>query len=381
MTKESKRTVKTLAIASFLNDMGSDMIYPIWPLFLTTVLNANMAVLGFIDGLGEAIVSLSQAASGYISDKIRKRKIFIWLGYLFGAISRIGYALSTAWPHVVPFKILDRAGKMRGAPRDAFIAEVSTEKNRGQNFGLLRMMDNLGAVCGILASIILFGILGYRKLFFLASIPSIIAVILIISIIKERKMEAKLQKSFSFKNLDKNFRLFLLSSSVFALGAFSYSFLLIYAKEFGFKTAIVPVLYLVFTAFASLSALPFGKLADRKGRKFVMTLSYLFWCLLCISLIFFHSRITIILAFVAYGLHRGALEPVQKAFVSELSPKLYRATGIGTFQMVIGLLSLPASLLAGFLWELIGIWAPFLFASIVSAAAILLLMFVKEAKR
>jgi len=117
--KETRKTVRTFAFASFLNDLGSDMIYPVWPLFVTSVLGANMAVLGFIDGLGEAIVSISQAASGYVSDRLRRRKIFIWTGYLFGSLSRIGYALSTLWQHLIPFKIMDMAGKIRGAPRDA----------------------------------------------------------------------------------------------------------------------------------------------------------------------------------------------------------------------------------------------------------------------
>ena len=122
--KETRKTVRTFAFASFLNDLGSDMIYPVWPLFVTSVLGANMAVLGFIDGLGEAIVSISQAASGYVSDRLRRRKIFIWTGYLFGSLSRIGYALTTLWQHLIPFKIMDRAGKIRGAPRDAIIADM-----------------------------------------------------------------------------------------------------------------------------------------------------------------------------------------------------------------------------------------------------------------
>jgi sugar phosphate permease len=149
------------------------MIYPIWPLFVTTVLQADMTILGFIDGLGDAIVSLSQAASGYVSDRTRKRKVFVWTGYLFGSSSRVGYALSTAWQHVIPFRILDRAGKMRGAPRDAIIADVSTDENRGRNFGLLRTMDNLGAVCGIIVCILFFGLLGYKNLFLIAAVPSV----------------------------------------------------------------------------------------------------------------------------------------------------------------------------------------------------------------
>ncbi|GAI28272.1 unnamed protein product, partial [marine sediment metagenome] len=196
-------------MASFLNDMGSDMIYPIWPLFVTNVLKANMSALGFIDGLGEAIVSLSQVVSGYISDRIRKRKIFIWPGYLMSAISRVGYAFSSIWQHLIPFKVLDRAGKIRGAPRDAEVADLSTDENRGKNFGFLRAMDNLGAVCGILLCLLLFNKLGYKNLFLIAAIPSIIGAILIFIFVKERREEiTKISKSLTLKDLNRNLILF-----------------------------------------------------------------------------------------------------------------------------------------------------------------------------
>jgi len=379
--KETKKTIRTFALASFLNDLGSDMIYPIWPLFVTSVLGAPMSALGFIDGLGEAIVSISQAVSGYISDRIRKRKIFVWTGYLFGSLSRVGYAISSVWQHLIPFRILDRAGKIRSAPRDAIIADISTKENRGKNFGLLRAMDNLGAVCGIIVCILFFKLLGYRNLFLLAAIPSVIGASLIFHLIKEKKpADIKIYKGLSLKDLDKNFKLFLLLSSFFALGSFSYSFLLIYAKEFGFQTAFVPVLYLVFTAVASIFSVPFGKLSDKIGRKQVLMLSYIFWGLVCLSFIFFRSHLAIILAFVLYGLHKGALEPVQKTFVSELSPIKYRASSLGGFQMAVGLCALPASLIAGVLWDKISIFMPFYFSLSLTALSIIMLIFVKENK-
>ena len=377
--KETRKTVRTFALASFLNDLGSDMIYPIWPLFVTSVLGAPMAVLGFIDGLGEAIVSISQAASGYISDRIRKRKVFVWTGYLFGSLSRVGYAISSVWQHLIPFRVLDRAGKIRDAPRDAIIADISSKENRGKNFGLLRAIDNLGAVCGIIVCILFFGLLGYKNLFLLAAIPSVIGALLIFSLIKERKPAGvKIYKGLALKDLDKNFKLFLLLSSFFALGSFSYSFLLIYAKEFGFQVAFVPVLYLVFTAVAALFSLPFGKLSDKIGRKSVLILSYSFWGLVCLSFIFIQSYLSIILTFVLYGLHVGALHPVQKTFVSELAPTEYRASTLGEFQMVIGLCALPASLIAGILWDKISLFTPFYFSLGLTILSITMLMFVKE---
>ena len=377
--KEQKKIIRTFAAASFLNDLGSDIIYPIWPLFVTMILKANMAALGFLDGIGEALVSLSQAASGYLSDRIKKRKIFIWTGYLLGALSRLGYAVSSVWPHLIPFRALDRAGKIRSAPRDAFVADVSTEENRGRNFGLLRAMDHLGAVFGILICIAFFSLLGYRILFALAAIPSVISVFLIFSLIKERKSdEIKIYKGISLKDLDKNFRLFLVLSSVYALGAFSYSFLLIYAKRFGFKVTFVPVLYLIFTASASLFSYPFGRLSDKIGRKSVLMLSFLFWAAVCLSLILSRSEKMVIFSFILYGAHKGALEPVQKTFVSELAPKEFRASVLGGYQMVIGLCALPASFIAGLLWEGFGMSAPFYFSLILTIISGFMLVFVKK---
>lgn len=376
---EPKKTIRTFALASFLNDLGSDMIYPVWPLFVTTILKANMAVLGFLDGLGDALVSISQAGSGYISDRIKKRKVFIWTGYLLGALSRLGYSISTIWPHLVPFRVLDRAGKIRSAPRDVIVADVSTKENRGKNFGLLRAMDHLGAVFGILICIALFSLLGYRILFALAAIPSVVSAFLVFTLIKERKTgPIKIYKGISLKDLDRNFRLFLVLSSFYALGAFSYSFLLIYAKKFGFRLSFVPVLYLIFTLSAFLFSYPFGRLSDKIGRKSVLLISYLFWIAVCLVVISEPNRMMIILVFILYGAHKGALEPVQRTFVCELAPPEFRASYLGGFQMIIGLCTLPASFVAGVLWDTLGILVPFYLSLILTIISGTMLLFVKR---
>ncbi len=379
--QEDKKTVRTFAAASFLNDFGSDMIYPVWPLFLTITLGANMEILGFIDGLGDALVSLSQAASGYAADRLHRRKVFVWTGYLFGSASRIGYALTTAWPQVIPFRILDRAGKMRGAPRDAMIADASTDENRGKHFGILRAMDNLGAVGGILLCLALLSFLGwtYRSIFLLAAIPSVIAILLVFFVIKEKRASGqRIFKGFTLKDIDRNFRLFLILSALFALASFSYSFLLIFASRAGFPILTVPILYLIFTVFAALFSYPFGRLADKIGRKNVLLLSYGFWGLLCLIFIFLQTYWAILFTFVLYGLHRAAIEPVQRTLVSEIAPAQYRASSLGAFQLVIGVCALPASLAAGILWDTVGPITPFILSLALTVASAIMLLWVKE---
>jgi len=378
----TKKTIRTFAIASFLNDMGSDIIYPVWPLFVTQVLKANMAALGFLDGLGEALVSLSQAASGFISDRIRKRKVFIWIGYLCGAFSRLGYAASSVWQHLIPFRVLDRAGKIRSAPRDALVADISTDENRGRHFGLLRAMDNLGATVGIFIAIALFNVLGYRLLFALAAIPSVVGALLVLKSIKEpRETGSRVFKGLSLKDIDRNLALYITLNAVFALGAFTYSFLLLYAKSSGFKAGFIPVLYLIFSASAAFLSYPFGRLSDRIGRKPVLFMAFAAWAAVCAGVAFARGLPAIAFLFVLYGVHKAALEPVQKTIVAELAPQPYRASVLGGFQMVIGLCALPASLLAGWLWDKVGKTTPFYVSAGLTAAAALLLLFVKEKPR
>jgi MFS family permease len=380
---ETKKTIRTFAAASFLNDLGSDIINPVWPFFVTQVLKANMAALGFLDGLGEAIVSLSQAAAGYYSDRIRKRKVFIWTGYLCGAVSRLGYAASSVWTHLVPFRVLDRAGKIRGAPRDAMLADVSTDTNRGRHFGLLRAMDNAGSVAGILISIALFNALGYRLLFALAAIPSLVGTFLVLKNIRESgSPAAKIFKGLSFRDIDRNLALYIALNGVFALGAFTYSFLLMYARSEGFRTGAGQILFLVYSTVAAFLSYPFGRLSDRIGRKPVMFIAYGAWAAVCAGVAFLgDGRAAVASLFVLYGVHKAALDPVQKTLAAELAPQPYRASVLGGFQMVIGLAAFLASLLAGFLWDKTGRQVPFIVSLGLTAVAALLLVFVKQKSR
>lgn len=377
-TKEDR--LKVFSVSAFLNDFGSDMIYPVWPIFVTSVLGAPMAVLGLLDGLGDALVSISQAVSGYLSDKWRKRKPFIWFGYLCGSASRVGYALSTVWWHLLPFRVLDRAGKMRDSPRDAMLADASTRANRGANFGVLKAVDRGGAVFGIIACILVITWVGYRNLFLFAAIPSIIAAALVYFAIREDEpAKGQIARKFELTKFDGNYKLFLASASLLALGSFSYSFLLVFANQEGFQIAFLPVFYLVFVIFQSGASIPAGRLADSLGRKPVLALSAALWAASCLSFLYLGAGIVaVFFSFALFGMHKGSLEPVQKTFVSELAEKRYRATALGVFQMAVGLCALPASLAAGWLWDAFGSQATFWLAILLTLASLALLAFVRE---
>jgi MFS family permease len=376
---ENKKSIRVFAWASFLNDLGSDMIYPVWPLFVTSFMGANMAMLGLIDGLGEAFVSISKALSGYISDRVRKRKFFIWSGYILGSLSRFGYALAPGWQWLIPLKILDRSGKIRSAPRDALVADISNDQNRGGNFGLMKAMDNLGAVCGIIVCLLLFEHIGFTNLFLIAALPSLISAFLIYKYIKEEKVsDRKLFAAFKLQDLDTNFKLFLILNAVFTLGAFSYSFLLIFAGKSGFKATYLPVFYLIITVTAALFSLPMGKLSDKIGRKKLMYLAFILWAAICMCFILTTHSIVVVTVFVLYGLHKAAQETVQKTYTSELCPDCFRATGLGIFQMAIGICALPASLIAGFLWDKINMQAPFYLSLFLALTACVMLLFVRR---
>jgi len=214
----------------------------------------------------------------------------------------------------------------------------------------------------------------------MAAVPSLIGVCLILVRIKERETR-DISKGFTLRELDFSFVLFLLLSSVFALGNVSYSFLLVYAKDLGFETFYVPILYLVFSIVASMMAAPFGKVADKIGRKKVHLLAYFFYGMMCLGFVIIQSTIFVIPLIVLYGLHLAAIEPTQKTLASELAPTKYRASALGTFKMFVGLSSLPAGIIAGFLWESMGSWVPFAFSLLSTIISSILLTIIKEKKR
>jgi len=383
------RVVATLGAASFMNDMGSDIVFSIWPIFVM-MLGGNPLILGFIDGLGDLVVNISKGLSGFASDRVKRRKPFIWAGYAAGGISRIAYGLSPSWEWLVPSRILDRAGKIRGAPRDALLADASSMYTRGRNFGILRAMDNLGAVVGISITILfvilgLHLVLGLQVLFIAAAIPSLIGAVLVALLVPEFRAVGEKGKGkashFAISGVSKSLVIFMALSVLFTLASFSFSLVTFYAGQFFPDLALgVPISYLVGTVAAALLSAPIGKLGDVAGRRIALLTGFGAFAVMCLLFLATPSLPLILAGLVCYGASQAAVQPLQRTIVSELAPTDLRASILGLYQMIVGFAALPASIIAGLLWTLFGGQAPFLLALILTLAAALLLPLVKETK-
>lgn len=380
------RNILILGLVSLFTDLSSQMVFPLIPLFLTTVLGAGAYVVGITEGAAETTASLLKVISGYWSDKIKKRKPFLLFGYSFSSITKPLFAFTNFWPSVLFIRVIERIGKgLRTAPRDALVAESCQESIRGKAYGLHRAMDGIGSVLGAIIAFLLLPILGYRKVFLLAFIPGIIAVFVILFIKEKsepRKKEGrKTPIKLSFKELPINLRLFIIISSIFALGHFGYAFLLLRAKNIGLADNMAILLYVLFYVVYTICVIPAGMLSDKIGRKPVLITGYLVFAVTSIGLIFTSSIYTLLLFFIVYGIFYAMIDGVQRALVIDLAPGNLKATALGTFHTAIGLVALPGGYIAGLLWDKIGPGATFTYGFTLAIISIALFMFVKPTSR
>jgi MFS family permease len=376
--------VLVLGVASFLTDVSTEMILPLFPLFVTEVLLASPALLGLMEGLSESAASLLKVASGWWSDKVGRRKPFVLLGYGLSTAAKPVLAFATSWPHALGVRFADRVGKgMRTAPRDAMIADSSEAHVRGKAFGLHRTLDTLGAVVGPGLAFALLPILGYRRIFLLAVLPAAVAVLVLGLFAAEvRRRAAGVSFRLGVGSMSFEFKLYVAIAALFALGNFSWAFLLLRARELGIAAEQAILLYMFHNVVYALASLPAGVLSDRAGRRPVIALGYCTFALTCIGFAIASSAWHALLLFAAYGLFRGVVEGVQKAYVADLvSPEL-RGTAMGAFDTVVGLATFPSSLIAGLLWASVGSGAAFAYgASLSFASALLMLAALRERRR
>jgi len=375
------RTVIALGVVSFFTDFSSEMIYPLLPVFLSTVLGAGALALGVVEGVAESTAALLKVLSGVWTDKISRRKPFIVAGYGLAGLVRPLIGLAQAWPLVLALRFTDRIGKgLRTSPRDALIADVTNPAQRGAAYGLHRAMDHAGAVVGPLAATALMGLAGLpmRTVFLLAAVPAAVVMAVIFLSVKEHPRaaepaEVQDKPRSTWRDLSVGYKRYLGILLLFTLGNSTDAFLLLRLSNAGVATVWIPALWAVHHAVKMLAAYLFGRVSDRLGYRRMIAVGWIVYALVYFGFAKVNSTAGLIAIFLGYGLYFGLTEPAEKALVSRLVPADLRGTAFGWYHGVIGLGALPASLLFGLVWHSFGAAAAFnLGAGLALAAAALL---------
>lgn len=382
------RTVFVLAAVSLLTDASSEMIYPLLPLFLSSVLGASATALGAIEGAAESVAALLKLGSGVWSDRLTRRKPLVVAGYGLASLVRplIGLAQS-AW-QVGALRVTDRVGKgIRTSPRDALIADAVEPSQRGAAFGLHRAGDHLGGVLGPLVAFALLQFLGLslRTVFLLAAIPAALSVIVLLSGVREEASPHKHAGAVRVGEphaLGGAFWRYLAVLFLFALGNASDAFLLLRASALGVAAAHLPLLWAAHHVVKAIANVPGGALSDRIGRRPLIIAGWAVYALVYLAFARASTALHAWTLFLAYGLYFGLTEGVEKAFVADLVSERWRGTAFGWFNFTLGLAAFPASLIFGVLWDKRGAATAFgVAAALAATASVLLMMTVPQRAR
>lgn len=370
-------------------DVSSEMLYPLVPLFLSTVLGVNKAVIGAVEGVAEATAGVLKTYSGWLSDRVGKRKSLMLAGYGISTLSRPVMALSATWYQVLAARLIDRTGKgIRGSPRDALIAESSGAGELGRSFGFHRAMDTAGAAIGplVAAGILLLYAGNYRLVFWASMVPGALAVLVLAKYIKEkgRPRDGAQRPRLSIKAFGFRYRAFLVVITVFSLGNSSDAFLILKAGATGIPAHLIPIVYLIFNLVYAMVSIPAGMLSDRVGSERVILLGLVLFGLVYLGFALTSSPAHVWALFALYGVFLGLTEGVERAYVGSIVPPELRATAYGVYHTAKGLAVLPASVAGGALWDAYGPGATFGLgsgAAFLSAALFVAILIIKPTPR
>lgn len=385
------RNVYITAISSLLTDISSEMVVYLLPLFLSSVLKTSTPLIGLIEGMAETTASLTKLASGYLSDRIGNRKWLTVGGYSLSLAAKPLLALAGSWNAVFVARFADRFGKgVRTAPRDAIIADSISADRRGTAFGFHRAGDTLGAFIGLALAI---GVVFWSQqrsltlerstfttIVWLSMLPAAAAVVLLIWGLQERRTTPVATRTpihISLTGFDSRFRLALLSVAIFALGNSADAFIVLLAQERGASVLTTLLLVLIFNGVYTIFAQPFGKLSDHIGRLTVIMMGWGFYALVYLGFALSSSIWQIGVLWAFYGLYYAMTEGAMKSLVADLVPPTQRGTGYGWLNGTIGIMALPASLIAGLLWQALGPSSVFLFGAGMAGIAMLIILTIR----
>ena len=373
------RNILATGITSFLTDTSVKMVYSVMPMFLMSM-GASKTSLSLIEGIAESTASLVKTLSGFWSDKIGKNKPFMLIGYGLSALILPLYAFVVSPIQVLYLRFMERLGKgIRTAPRDSLVAGSVTNGETGKSFGLQKAMDNSGAIVGPLIAFALLSFFpnNYHLIFLLAGIPAFLAIAVIVFGIKEaKKSKESLFKKFHFNDFPKKYYFFLIIIFVFTLGNSTDALLMVKANEVGVKVAFIPLVYLITSIVSVLLSIPIGTLSDKIGKEKILIVGFLIYGIVYYGFGVTGSTTTIVGLFALYGLYSAATDGIQKAFISDVIDENKKGTGLGIYNALIGITLLPASLIAGILYDKVDSSIPFYFGCATAIiSAILMLIF------
>lgn len=382
------RNVLALSAASFLTDASNNMIFPLMALFLDNVLGVKPSLIGLVEGVVECTASLLKMFSGWLSDRLGGRKVLIVGGYWFSTLAKAFLVLASSWWFVLLTRFTDRVGKgLRAAPAQALVADASHSQKVGRTFGFYKMMDVAGGLVGLLASAgIVYLVQGdhlllarntYQVLVLAGIVPALLGAILVLLFLKERRHSPSFparSPGLDWSELDVQFRRFLVITFVFTLGSFSDAFLTLRAQDIGASTLQVILLLVAFHAVYSLVSLPAGALSDRFGRKRLLMAGWMLYALACLGFALASRGWQVWALYLLYGLYLGTTKGVERALVADMvSAPSARGTAYGMFNATVGLTALPASVIAGTLWQTVAPGATFLLGAALALLAVCLL--------
>lgn len=345
-----------LGVVSFLTDLSSEMIFSVFAIFFTTIAGASTALLGLIEGLADFSASALNYWAGWLSDRSGRRKALVIAGYSFSTLAKTILLVSTSVTGLSIFRVIERLGKgFRGPPRDAWLSAIADPATRGFSFGVHKALDKMGGVLGPLVAYALLSWLGetveaYQVLFWVAFVPALLAIAVLIYV-KEQPGQSRADENIrqNWGLLNPRFKRFLIPASIFALAYYSLGFLMLKAHAIGFSITDTILLYALFNITCVVAAPIVGHRGDRLGRSRIVLLGYALFGLINLALIFVTSQWQIIALFAVYGIFYAIEDSQSRAFIADLEPER-RATAIGVYNAITGMLYLPASLIAGALW-------------------------------
>lgn len=395
------RNVWAVSLTSFLTDISSEMVINILPLFLANVLGVRTSVIGLIEGIAEATASVLKVFSGWLSDRLRARKWLAVAGYGLSALSKPFFYLANSWGAIAAVRWADRVGKgIRTAPRDALVADSIEPRQRGLAFGFHRASDTAGAMLGLIIALAVvwlaqsssleLGRSTFQTVVLVSLVPAFLAVIALAAGTRDMPVKGQRERpAISFRGLGKPFLMFMLIVGLFDLGNSSDAFLVLRAQERGLNVPGVLGMLITFNLVYTLISTPAGSLSDRVGRRKVIIGGWLAYAAIYFGFAVAGAGWQVWVLYALYGVYYGLAYGTTKALVADLVPAELRGTAYGTYNAVLGMIDLPASVIAGVLWEGVGSWqgfgapAPFLFGAVMAlSAAVLMILWkppVKEA--